>query len=115
MRRNHFWVLSRIYSEISLWPSWSDTIIIKTWPRGTDRLFALRDFEVRYPDGRTLAHATSSWLIIDLDTKRIQRPDQNLSRLNSELSVEKALPRNAMKLDPASEKMAGSRRNSVSG
>jgi acyl-ACP thioesterase len=101
MKQNHFWVLSRIYSEISIMPSWGETIILKTWPRGTDRLFALRDFEVRYPDGRTIALATSSWLIIDRDTKRIQRPDNIRSRLNSDPSVERAFPRNAMKLEPS--------------
>jgi len=101
MKQNHFWVLSRIYSEMSFWPSWGETIILKTWPRGTDRLFAIRDFEARYPDGRPVARATSSWLIIDRDTKRIQRPDNNLTRLNSELMCEKAFPGNAMKLEPA--------------
>ena len=100
MSQNHFWVLSRIYAEISVWPSWGDTINVKTYPRGTDRLFALRDFEVSYPDGKSVARATSSWLIIDRDTKRIQRPDNNLSRLNSELPGEKAFHRNAMKLEP---------------
>ena len=103
MKQNHFWVLSRIYAEISVWPSWGDTIIVKTLPRGTDRLFAIRDFEVSYPDGRSIARATSSWLIIDRDTKRIQRPDNNLNLLNSELAGEKAFPRNAMKLEPAAE------------
>jgi medium-chain acyl-[acyl-carrier-protein] hydrolase len=101
MKQNHFWVLSRIYAEIYVWPSWGDTINVKTWPRGTDRLFAIRDFEVSFPDGRSIARATSSWLIIDLDTKRIQRPDNNLSRLNSELPGEKTFPRNAMKLESA--------------
>lgn len=99
MKQNHFWVLSRICSEISLLPSWGETIILKTWPRGTDRLFALRDYEVRYPDGRIIALATSSWLIIDRDTKRIQRPGNERSTLNSDPFVEKALPRNAMKLE----------------
>jgi acyl-ACP thioesterase len=102
MKQNHFWVLSRIYAEISIWPSWGETISVKTWPRGTDKLFAIRDFEVRYPDGRPVARATSSWLIIDLETKRIQRPDNNLSLLNSELAGEKEFIRNAMKLEPAS-------------
>lgn len=101
LKKNHFWVLSRIYAEISAWPLWGDTICVKTWPRGTDRLFALRDFEVNYPDGISVARATSSWLIIDRDTKRIQRPGNNLSQLNSEPTGDKALPRNAMKVEPA--------------
>ena len=101
MKQNHFWVLSRIYAEIIFLPSWGETIRLKTWPRGTDRLFAIRDFEACYPNGRPVARATSSWLIIDRDTKRIQRPDSNLSRLNSDLPGEKAFPRNAMKLETA--------------
>jgi acyl-ACP thioesterase len=101
LKCNSFWVLSRIYAEISTWPHWGETICVKTWPRGTDRLLALRDFEVRYTDGTPVAKATSSWLIIDRDTRRIQRPDNNLSIYNSILTDEKALPRNAAKLGPA--------------
>jgi len=101
LKHNSFWVLSRIYAEISCWPSWGENILIKTWPRGTDRFFALRDFEINYTGGKSIARATSSWLIIDRDTKRIKRPDNNLSRLNSAMDDEKALPRNAAKLEPS--------------
>jgi len=103
LKQNHFWVLSRIYAEITSWPQWGDSIIVTTWPRGTDRLFALRDYEARFPDGRSVANATSSWLIIDRDTRRIQRPDNTLSRYNADLPRENALSRNAMKLDPVSD------------
>jgi acyl-ACP thioesterase len=102
LRNNNFWVLSRIYAEISQFPRWGESIIIKTWPRGTDRLFALRDFEVRFPDGRPVALATSSWLIVDQTTHRIQRPDDTLIRYRSETLGGNALPRNAAKLEPAS-------------
>jgi medium-chain acyl-[acyl-carrier-protein] hydrolase len=100
LKENNFWVLSRIYAEISLWPVWSESLIIKTWPRGTERLFALRDYEVRYSDGRNIARATSSWLIVDRNTRRIKRPDNTLSMYNSDLPRETALSRNAMKLEP---------------
>ena len=55
LRNNHFWVLSRIVAEICLWPVWEETIIVRTWPRGTDKLFAIRDYQVSYPDGRHIA------------------------------------------------------------
>ena len=100
LKQNHFWVLSRIYAEISAWPQWGEELVIKTWPRGTESLFALRDYEARYSDGRPVANATSSWLIIDRDTRRIQRPDKTLSMFDAGLIREKALSRNAMKLDP---------------
>jgi medium-chain acyl-[acyl-carrier-protein] hydrolase len=100
MKKNHFWVLSRIYAEISIWPSWGDRIIIRTWPKGIDGAFALRDYEACFADGNIFARATSSWLIIDLDTKKIQRPENTLFIASSELTRKNSLPRNAGKLDP---------------
>lgn len=99
MRDNRFWVLSRVYAEIDLWPLWEETIIIKTWPNGTDKLFALRNYEVRYPDGKHIASGTSSWLILDMTTKRVQRPDSILSAYNPNLHKEASVIRYASKLE----------------
>src|SRR4030042_4531994 len=54
LKRNHFWVLSRMYAEISNWPFRGETIIVKTWPSGTENVFALRFFEIRFADGREI-------------------------------------------------------------
>ncbi|HLN55062.1 MAG TPA: acyl-ACP thioesterase domain-containing protein [Bacteroidales bacterium] len=75
LEHNSFWVLSRLYAEIYELPEWEDNIVIKTWPNGTDRLFALRNYEIMYPDGRSLGYAVSSWLILDRDTRKVQRPE----------------------------------------
>jgi len=83
MKSGNFWVLSRIYSVIYEWPLRDETIIVKTWPFGTDSIFALRFFEIRFPDGRLIASASSSWLIINHETKKIQRPDETLTSYNS--------------------------------
>lgn len=99
LKHNNLWVLSRIYAEVSVWPALGEKILIKTWPRGTDRLFAIRDFVVSSFDGRSVVRATSSWLIIDRDTKRIRRPDINLTRINTAAENHKALDRNAEKID----------------
>ena len=103
MRDNRFWVLSRIYAVINKWPLWEDLIIIKTWPNGTDKLFALRNYEVKYPDGCHIASGTSSWLILDRKTKKIQRPDSILSQYNPNLHTERSPIRYASKIDPSSE------------
>jgi len=100
MKQNNFWVLSRIYAEIKELPLWEDTIFVTTWPRGTDKLFAIRDYIVRFPDGRPAASATSSWLIVDQTTRKIQRPELRLSNYNLGPVSEKSLGRNAMKLGP---------------
>jgi len=103
MRENRFWVLSRIYAVIEKWPRWEDTLILRTWPNGTDKLFALRNYEVSYPDGRHIASATSSWLILDQTTKKVQRPDSALSHFNFNAHTENSSQRYAAKIDPAGE------------
>jgi len=103
LRANHFWVLSRIVAYIDLWPVWEETIIVRTWPRGTDKLFAIRDYQVQYPDGRHIACGSSSWLVVDITTKKIQRPDETLTRFNSEISMKNSLGRNAEKVAPLKE------------
>jgi medium-chain acyl-[acyl-carrier-protein] hydrolase len=104
MKENRFWVLSRIVADIDLWAAWEETLIVRTWPRGTDKLFAIRDYEVSYPDGRHVASGSSSWLIVDRTSKRIQRPDETLTQFNSEVSVKNSLGRNAEKVEPSSGK-----------
>src|ERR1035437_5356661 len=103
MRDNRFWVLSRIYAEINKWPLWEDSIILKTWPNGTDKLFALRNYEVRYSDGRHIASGSSSWLILNHTTKKVQRPDSILSQYNPNLHTENSPIRYATKIDAAAE------------
>jgi medium-chain acyl-[acyl-carrier-protein] hydrolase len=103
MRDNRFWVLSRMYSEITQWPSWKEKIIVKTWPNGTDKLFALRNYEVKYPDGRHIASGSSSWLVLDRTTKKVQRPDPILSQFYTNLLPNESPIRYALKLDPAAD------------
>jgi acyl-ACP thioesterase len=103
MRDNRFWVLSRMYAEISEWPLWEDSIILKTWPNGTDRLFALRNYEVKFPDGKHIAYGTSSWLILDLNTKKVQRPEAALRSFSSSFKPTPSPLRYASKLEPVIE------------
>jgi medium-chain acyl-[acyl-carrier-protein] hydrolase len=110
MKDNRFWVLSRMYAEISEWPLWGETVIIKTWPNGTDKLFALRYYDVRYPDGRHIASASSSWLILDMTTKKVQRPDSILSEYNPDLHSVFSPVRLATKLEPVPENAQESQR-----
>jgi acyl-ACP thioesterase len=84
-------------------PKWEDSIILKTWPNGTDKLFALRNFEVTFPVGRRIVSATSSWLILDRTTKKVQRPDSILSEFYSDLNPNKSPIRYASKIETAGD------------
>jgi len=99
IKENRFWVLSRIAVKIIEWPLWEETILVKTWPRGTEKLFALRDFEVTGKNGQPVAMASSSWLVVDRTSRRVQRPDSVLSHFNEEFPTKSSLGRNASKVD----------------
>ncbi|HTY35846.1 MAG TPA: acyl-ACP thioesterase domain-containing protein [Bacteroidota bacterium] len=78
---NLAWILSRIKVEVSSLPRWGETVTLATWPKGIDRLFALRDFSLRDQTGDKLALATSAWLLVDITKNRPQR----LENLNVDL------------------------------
>ncbi len=70
-------VLSRFHVRFERWPKWGQSVTIETWPSGRQPLFAVRDFIVADEAG-VLAVATSSWLIVDLKTRRPARIDEYL-------------------------------------
>ncbi len=76
-----FWVLSRISVEILRMPNWAETFFITTWPSGVDGLFALRDFELFDYNKQVIVRATTSWLIVDVNSRRLHRLDDFRERM----------------------------------
>ena len=70
---NTAWVLSRIHVKFINTPKWRQEVNLKTWHKGVARLFYLRDFILSDKEENTMALATTSWLIIDLNTRRLVR------------------------------------------
>lgn len=71
--RNMAWVLSRMRIRMIRYPSWDDLLTIETWPRGIEKLFALRDFRISEKNGDPVAEAATCWLMVDTDSLRPQR------------------------------------------
>lgn len=85
---NDTWVLSRMRVEINRWPEIGENIMVETWPKGFDRLFAIRDFKVYDSKGEVLVKASSYWLVVDRDSKR-PKMMTNISKelINPEISA----------------------------
>lgn len=64
------WILSRIKLQIFSLPEWGNNVKLTTWPKGIDRLFAMREFSLENENGETLVLATSAWLLVDIDKSR---------------------------------------------
>ena len=74
---NTAWILSRVHIEFVDTPKWRDEVTLTTWHKGLNRLFYLRDFILTDKDGRERVKATTSWLVLNLETRRLVR-DPNL-------------------------------------
>ena len=66
---NRTWAMSRIHIQIDKPAAHGDELIVKTWPKKKDRIFAFRDWLVE-KDGEIIARATSTYLLIDLTRRR---------------------------------------------
>jgi medium-chain acyl-[acyl-carrier-protein] hydrolase len=80
-QNNQAWVLSRMTVRVQTYPDWDQRVTIRTWPRGSQSLFALRDFEMLDKGGRQMVGATSGWVVIDLHNRRPQRIDPILGSI----------------------------------
>ena len=76
---NTAWVLSRTHVRFHQYPKWRDNVNLQTWHKGAFKVLYLRDFELKSETGEPLVSATTSWLIIDMNTRRMVR--------NAELSA----------------------------
>jgi len=70
--RNYAWVLTRAVISIEKLPTWGSLLNLSTWPSGLDHFFAYRDFLFNDSVNQEIGRATTSWCVIDLETRRPQ-------------------------------------------
>ena len=70
---NTAWILSRVHIEFIDTPKWRDDVTLATWHKGLNRLFYIRDFIMTDKEGRERVKATTSWLVLNLETRRLVR------------------------------------------
>ena len=75
------WLLSRLSVFIQKRPKYGDTITIRTWTRGPEKLFCLRDYDISDSSGEILVQGRSGWLVINMEKRRPQRPDAIAEKL----------------------------------
>jgi len=90
----YIWALVRLLVKIEKFPAWTETIQVKTWHRGTEGLFAMRDFEILDSAGSRIGCATSQWFILDPVSRRPQQAvvDREIMQLTRHEPVMKELP-----------------------
>jgi medium-chain acyl-[acyl-carrier-protein] hydrolase len=79
--KNLMWVLLKYRIEFDKYPVDIPYVTVKTEPRGYNRLFAYRDFEI-YEGEKLLGRAASTWSLVDIDTLAIANVEKSLQNPN---------------------------------
>jgi len=77
-RTGQVWILSRMSVQVDRRPSYGETVTARSWPRGWEKLFAIRDYDIRDSGGAAVIRARSCWIIIDMEKRRPLRPQAAL-------------------------------------
>ncbi|KAL5057595.1 hypothetical protein RYX36_029199 [Vicia faba] len=80
MRKLHLiWVTARMHIEVYKYPAWSDVVEIETWCQAEGRAGTRRDFIIKdYTTNQVIGRATSKWLMMNQDTRRLQKISDEL-------------------------------------
>ncbi len=79
IQENKTWVLLRVFYQINKYPAIYENISFRTWSRGCKGAIALRDFEIRNENKELLIQGTSTWVIIDMESRKPQRCDKMMA------------------------------------
>ena len=101
MSKDQAWVIVAQRLEMRKYPRWGETLRVETWPRDIKGLFALRDYRIFDKQDELLGAASSSWMIIDVKTRRPRK----LEILRDSLHL--TLGKNALGKDPELLKDSG--------
>jgi acyl-ACP thioesterase len=75
------WILSRMSVLMERRPKFRETVTVRSWPRGWEKLFALRHYDIRDASDTPIVRARSCWIIIDIEKRRPLRPQAIMETL----------------------------------
>ncbi|MBQ4541653.1 MAG: hypothetical protein IJA23_02240 [Clostridia bacterium] len=75
LKKNLYWILSRVKFDVLKMPVPNQTVIVQTWPHEKGRIDFDRDFKILSEDGEVLVIGTSKWCVIDTESRTLQRTD----------------------------------------
>jgi len=99
LSKSQIWAMTRVEIHLSRPAKWQEVVEVETWSRGLERMTAFRDFIIRDAENEVIAAGTATWVVIDLESKRIQRLTGIADRWPSKPEVF-SIHKNADKVDP---------------
>ncbi|KAG4116067.1 hypothetical protein ERO13_D12G146400v2 [Gossypium hirsutum] len=104
MRNNLIWVVSRMHVQVDHYPIWGEVIEIDTWVGASGKNGMRRDWVIRsQASGSTYARATSTWVMMNEQTRRLSKmPDEVRDEISpwfiQKQAINEAVPDKIVKL-----------------
>lgn len=70
------WVVIRMHSVFEQAAHLGDTVSVATWHRGSKGPFFIRDYQMKSSSGEVIASSTSSWVVMDCNSRSLARNPQ---------------------------------------
>lgn len=67
---DYTWVLSRFVMDMDRFPLENEEITIETWIQDVGAMFTTRNFRITNGDDKLIGYASSSWAVIDMQTRQ---------------------------------------------
>lgn len=72
-------VMTRMQVQMDRYPRWGDMVVVETWFQEAGKVGAQRDWIIRdKATGRTLGRATSTWVMININTRRLSKMPESM-------------------------------------
>jgi acyl-ACP thioesterase len=86
------WILSRMTALVDKRPNYCETVTVRSWPRGFEKLFAIRDYQINDKGNIPVISARSAWIIVDMEKRRPLRPQSVVDNLPLNEGLEAITP-----------------------
>ncbi len=81
---NCAWILARMQTRFEKKVRFDENIRLETWHKGLNGLYFLRDYRLLDSAGGVAVNSTSSWIVMNLDTRHICRDEEVMSLIPQE-------------------------------
>jgi medium-chain acyl-[acyl-carrier-protein] hydrolase len=82
------WVLNRMKIEVFEYPKLHETVTVKTFPSGFNKFFFYRDLYLYDAENKVIAQATSTWLLVDVNKRKLTPVPDFLKVKVQEINIE---------------------------
>ena len=77
-KKGLIFVMTRMQIQMDYYPTWGEVVKFETWFQESGKMRAQRDWVVRNDAGQEIGRATSTWVMINMHTRRLSKIPESI-------------------------------------